>query len=319
MPIHLQTKIRLPEAPQRRLEYGDKLLSLGSCFSQHIGQYLFRLGHHISVNPFGAVYNPASMSEALARLIEAKPFQTEELFHFNGLYHSRLHHGAYSAAHIEQALDKINHDYGAASGILAELDYLLLTWGSAWIYEDELGVVSNCHKRPERDFVRRLWSVEELIAKVQPILSELLVANPKLQIISTISPIRHLRDTAHGNQLSKATLLLMNEALADSLGRERYHYFPAYEIVLDELRDYRFYAEDMTHPSELTQRLIAESFSAWLISPKAQELGQQVLRFKARQEHRPLHSDYPDAELQRMQEERLLASFREQYPLIRWS
>lgn len=317
MGINLQTRIRLPEPLGRRLAYGDELISLGSCFSEHIGAYLAKAGHHISVNPFGAVYNPASIAQALERLNEGRAYQAEELIEFGGLVHSSMHHGAYSALTHGDCLARINEDYLPAVERLKNLKYLLITWGSAWIYEEEATgeVVSNCHKRPSRDFVRRLWSVDELVERVLPVLQGLLSRNTELQIITTISPIRHLGDGAHGNQLSKATLLLMDEKLRQYLG-ERYVYYPAYEVMLDELRDYRFYAEDMAHPSPTAQTIIAEGFSQWLMTAEATSLSVEVLRLRAQQSHRPLHPEMPEHQLRMEQLELLINSFRERYPQV---
>lgn len=316
--MQLQTKVRLPERLKVQLNYGAKMLSIGSCFSEHIGRYLEELGHHIAVNPFGVVYNPISIINGLARIVEGRTFKREELFNYNGLYHSRMHHGRYSSVSVEHSLDLINQDYERAARMLQELDYLMLTWGTAWVYEDVHGVVANCHKRPERDFQRRLWSVGELVDSVEPTLRVLVEQLPNLQIITTVSPIRHLRDTAHGNQLSKATLLLMNDTLQKRLPEGRYHYFPAYEMVLDELRDYRFYADDMIHPSSLTQRYIAESYAGWLMSPQALELSRHIERLKAQVSHRPLHIDSPEYQLQQEQVDMLIENLRRAHPEVAW-
>lgn len=315
----LQTKIRLPESPRALLRHGDKVLCLGSCFSENIGGYLSSMGHHIEINPFGTIYNPITMGQALERLVEGRPYDSTELFEFDGLWHSSMHHGSYSAASAESCLNKINADLKRAALLLTEAKYLLLSWGTAWVYKDlEHGgaVVSNCHKRPEKAFDRRLYSVEELTKSVQPILARLLELRPDLQIITTVSPIRHLRDGAHGNQLSKSTLLLMDESLRQDLG-ERYLYFPSYEILLDELRDYRFYADDMAHPSELAQRIIREYTGSWLLSDDAKLLGREVLRLKAQYEHRPLQEDHPEAELRREQLLLLIRSMQSLHPEVR--
>lgn len=320
MPYSLQTPIKLPTAPASPLSYGQRLLSLGSCFSEHIGKSLSRLGHHICVNPFGTLYNPASISECLDRLMLGLPFGEKDLFLHKDLYHSPLHHGSYSSPEGADTLKLINQDFEQACEALSRLDYLLITWGTAWIYTDKARakVVANCHKRPEADFDRRLWSVDELSDRVATTLYKLFELRPDLQIISTISPIRHLRDTAHGNQLSKSTLLLMDDKLRQTFGKERYHYFPAYEIVLDELRDYRFYADDMTHPAPLTQRIIAERFAEWLMSPQALATSRQVEHLRRQFEHRPLHPDSLESALQRDRLEMLLASFLSQHPSVRW-
>lgn len=318
--MNLQTKVRLPLPLSQRLTYGAQMLSMGSCFSEHIGEHLRYLGHHISVNPYGIVYNPVSIAIGLERLLEQRPYTESELFAFGGLCHSRQHHGAFSTASREHSLERINAAYGTAVARIQSLDYLLITWGTAWVYSEQSSgeVVANCHKRPERDFERRLWSVEELVARVRPILERLLSMSPQLRIITTISPIRHLRDGAHGNQLSKATLLLMDEALRTSLGSERYIYYPAYELVMDELRDYRFYAEDMAHPSAQTQRYIAEGFATWLMDAPTAQLSEHVRRLKAQAAHRPLHIDHPDWQLQQEQLTMLVDTFRLQHPEVLW-
>lgn len=311
----LMTKVGLPPEPRERLKHGDKVLGLGSCFSEHIGSYIAESGHQIAVNPFGTLYNPCSIIEALKRLEKETPFEEAELFAHRGLYHSRLHHGRYSSTSPSETLARINADYLRGVEMLREAKFLFLTWGTAYVYSERSSaeVVGNCHKRPESDFERRLYSVEELVAYVLPTLKALLERRPELYIISTISPIRHLRDGAHENQLSKATLLLMNEALGRALG-ERYRYFPAYEIVLDELRDYRYYAEDMTHPSELTIGLIRERFLAWLATPNALALGQRVRRLYAQQRHRPLHPDHPDTLAQRTRLRAEIEALRLEHP-----
>ncbi len=314
----LYTAVQQPPLASRQLIYGEPILSLGSCFSEHIGQYLADQGHYALVNPFGALYNPLSIAQALERLVEGKAFSAGELLEYDGLYHSSMHHGSYSSASVETTLERINRDYQEASSLLPGVRYLLLTWGSAFVYTDRASgaVVANCHKRPERCFERRLVEVEELVSRVLPVLSSLLEQHPKLMIITTISPIRHLRDTAHGNALSKATLLLMDEALRRRLG-ERYLYYPAYEILLDELRDYRFYADDLCHPSPLAIKLIRERFAEWISSPEGLSLGREVLRLRAQWTHRPLHPDHPEAELRREQLALLIASLLSRHPELR--
>lgn len=292
--IKLTTPVQLPSPPARRLQHGDALISLGSCFSEHIGQHLANQGHNIAVNPFGAIYNPLSITTALRRLMSGTPYAPEDLIEYGGLWHSSEHHGKYSASSIKRCLYLINKDFHRASELFSQLRYLLITWGTAWISTDlEQGdgrIVSNCHKRPEQAFSRRRYSADELVEQVLPTLQALLEHNPELTIITSISPIRHLRDGAHGNQLSKATLLLMDEELRLQLGKH-YNYYPAYEILLDELRDYRYYAEDLTHPSFIAQRIIQEGFTEWLACPKAQALGREVLKLQAECSHRPLHPE----------------------------
>lgn len=307
--FQLQTQVSLPATPQPRLAYGDDVLSMGSCFSEHIGAFLTRRGHSIVTNPFGALYNPLSIAQALSRLAVQRPFELSELFEYDGLWHSPMHHGSFSAADPEVALERINAAYMTAASRLPRLRYLLLTWGTAYVYRERTTgqIVANCHKRPERAFERQRLSMTDLANALRPLLAQLLEQLPDLQIITTVSPIRHLRDGSHAGQLSKATLLLMDEALRCDLGA-RYLYFPAYEIVMDELRDYRFYADDLTHPSDLTVRIIRDRFADWACSAEANALGRQVEKLYAQWTHRPLHPDHPEYDLRRGQLEMLIRS-----------
>lgn len=316
--IALQTKVRTPEVPQRQISYGDGIMSFGSCFSEHIGSYLRDLGHRILVNPYGTQYNPISMVHVIGRVLNANLYRENDVFEYGGLWHSNEHHGRFSTATREQYLTRINDNLIQCSKHIETTKFLLLTWGTAWIYHDnERGgtIVSNCHKRPERCFTRKLYSVSDLVEAILPTLQTLLEAYPDLQIITTISPIRHLRDGAHGNQLSKSTLLLMDNELGSILG-ERYHYYPAYEIMLDELRDYRFYADDLSHPSPLAQRIIREGFAKWAIEASALDLGENILRLKAQYQHRVLQSDHPENALRQEQLHLLIRSFLAKHPEV---
>lgn len=311
----LQTPVKLPSSPPDKLDYGDRILSLGSCFSQLIGETLERVGHRIEINPFGILYNPLSVLTALERLSLQQPYTEAELIEHDGLYHSLDHHGKYSTVDPERTLSQINTAYFRAAKVLPDMKYLLLTWGTAFVYRlsSDGRVVGNCHKLPERNFERNLLSVDELVVPWQRWLDRFLPHHPNLHIIVSISPIRHLRDGAHGNQLSKATLMLMTQRL-QQLYPDRLHYFPAYEIVQDELRDYRFYTEDMLHPSSQTIGIIANRFMSWLCNEATLEAMTHLARLRAEYEHRPLHHDHPEAELRREQLFVRLRAFARQYP-----
>ncbi|KGN67709.1 GSCFA domain-containing protein [Porphyromonas sp. COT-239 OH1446] len=312
--IRLQTPVPLPPRP-RLLSHGEQLLSLGSCFSEHIARELHRLGHRIEINPHGVLYNPLSICTALGRMLEGRLYTEGELLPHAGLWHSMMHHGRFSRRTPAETLEAIQRSYEAGRRALFGARYLLLTWGTAYVYR--LGstneVVGNCHKMPESHFSRSLVSVEELLEPWVELLGRLLEHLPELQIISTISPIRHLRDGAHGNQLSKATLLLFDQALREHFP-ERMVYFPSYEIILDELRDYRFYADDLTHPSSLSQRIVSERLIDWLCSDEAKALHPHIDRLRNRWLHRPLQLDEWEYELEREQTLVLIRSFQMQHP-----
>ena len=203
-----------------------------------------------------------------------------------------MHHGDFSSADKEKVLETINTRLQEAHAVFSQLDYLLLTFGTAWVYESkETGrVVSNCHKQPETKFTRRKLSVDEIVLDYKELLSDVLLRNPKLKILFTVSPIRHVRDGLHANNLSKATLLLAVEQL-QMLFPGHVFYFPAYELLLDELRDYRFYAEDMVHPSKLAVDYVWERFVHSCISADALQIMEESENIRKSLAHRPFHPE----------------------------
>ena len=282
------------ERPARRpcIDYPHRLMLLGSCFATHIGARLQESRFRCDVNPYGVLYNPLSISTALREMLAGKVYTPDDLYEHQGLWHSPMHHGDFSAASARDALRKINLRLEQAARQLDGLDFLLLTWGTAWVYEDrETGrVVGNCHKLPEACFRRRRLSVEEIVADTASLLSVMLARNNRLQVVLTVSPIRHVRDGLHDNQLSKATLLLAAEQVRTAFP-DRVFYFPAYELLLDELRDYRFYADDLVHPSDLAVRYVWERFIEWCLSPDARRVMAEVEDIRKALAHRPLHPE----------------------------
>lgn len=264
-------------------------LVLGSCFAAHIGGWLREGKIPVCVNPFGVLYNPASIAQALRRLASGEPFGEEDLFSHNGLWHSFAHHGDFSGPEQKATLKGINAALAAGIEALEKADYLMLTLGTAWVYERQGSVVANCHKVPAREFTRRRFTVSEITA----LLAAQIERWPQKQVILTVSPVIHRGDGLVGNQFSKALLIVAaHELTARFPGRV--HYFPAYEIVTGELRDYRFYAEDMCHPSPLAVAYVRERFAGALLSPGAAELMAAAAELKKAMLHRPLHPDSPE-------------------------
>ena len=300
------------------LRHSDKLLVIGSCFAEHIGKRLERMKFRAITNPYGVLYNPLSITEGLIRLIEQRPFTEKELHEFpDGGWNTWMHHSRYSKPDKHAALAAINHSMENAAKRLAEADVLILTLGTAWAYRlaDTNEIVGNCHKVPERQFVRQRLQVEEIIDAFNKVLNRLHDINPNLRILFTVSPVRHLKDGLHGNQLSKATLLLAIDELCHT-HPQQCHYFPAYEIVLDELRDYRFYADDMAHPSPLAIDYVWERFTEHCIEKEAQPFMQQWEKIHRAMEHRPFN---PQAEKYLQFVEQTIEKIEElkkQYPYI---
>ena len=285
--MELQTKVDVP-TPGFRIDYATRLLMLGSCFTENIGGKFRRFKFDVEVNPCGIVYNPRSVANTLGLLLDGKEFVAEDLFWRDGRWASLYHHGEFSSSDQAECLSRINDRLLRGRRRLAEADVLIVTWGTAWVYRHlPTGVVAtNCHKLPAREFERRRLSVEEIVDEYEALLVRLWEHNPSLRVLFTVSPIRHWKDGAHGNQLSKATLLLAVDAL-----RERFDgvgYFPSYEIMLDELRDYRFYAEDMLHVSPLAADYIWERFRDAYIDPSLKSVMERVERVNKGVAHRPL-------------------------------
>jgi hypothetical protein len=265
-------------------------MALGSCFAENIGLQLAAFRFDIDINPFGILYNPASIAASLNRLLDGNAFTGNDLTERNGLWHSFSHHGQFSAASTNETLKLINDRFYAAADRITTCNHLLITFGTSWIYQlrDNQQIVANCHKFPESHFTRRRLSVEEISEEWIALTERLRKINPEVNIIFTVSPIRHWRDGAHENLLSKSTLLLAIDRIGQSAGTA---YFPAYELMMDELRDYRFYAADMLHPSTQAVTYIRERFSGvWFDEATKQALA-EVEQINKALLHRPLHPD----------------------------
>ena len=232
--------------PPFRIGVSNRGVVLGSCFAEHVGGWLRAGKMPVRVNPFGVLYNPASIAQAWLRLEAGPAFADDELVEYNGLWHSFLHHGDFSGPDRETVLRRIRAAWESGAEALSEADYLMLTLGTAWVYEREGQVVANCHKLPAKTFVRRRLTVDETVG----LLAERIASRPELRVILTVSPVIHRGDGLVENQLSKASLIVAAHSLAERFP-ERVFYFPSYEIVTSELRDYRFYADDRIPPAPM--------------------------------------------------------------------
>ena len=282
--MKLQTIVDIKPS-EWKIGYEDRILMLGSCFSDEIGEQMAQRYLHVTCNPFGTLYNPLSIAQALTMT------EQPELLEHEGLWHSMAHHGSFSRADKSEAENVIRASIETMQKALKEATVVIVTFGTAWVYEmkDERTkmkgerIVGNCHKLPESAFTRRRLTVEEIVEAWKPILAQY----PDKHWLFTVSPIRHIRDGLHENQLSKATLLLALETI--SRQHSAISYFPSYEIMLDELRDYRFYADDLVHPTSLAVNYIWERFvDTFCTNPTKNELVLQHKRWK-HEHHRLLH------------------------------
>ena len=287
--MNFQTSVELP-AGMPPVSHADRILLMGSCFAENIGRQLMDAGFQLDLNPFGILYNPLSVSSALREIMGHKEYTSQDLFTYKDLWHSPMHHGDFSSPSAEEALQRINTRLQAAHARIHQLECLLLTFGTSWVYEQTGHIVANCHKQPESVFTRRQLSVQEIVSDYTSLFSGLIARNPKLKVIFTVSPIRHVRDGMHANQLSKAILLLAIDQLQAAFP-EHVFYFPAYELLLDELRDYRFYADDMVHPSPQAVRYVWEKFVQTCLSEDALEIMQESENINKALSHKPFHPE----------------------------
>ncbi len=313
--MNFRTEIQIPKS-QTDISYRDNLLLFGSCFTENSGNKLSAHKFKADINPFGILYNPYSIENAINILLKKKQFTEDDLFFHNGIWNSFSHHGSFSDISKEVCLLKINDRINSTSNILKEVDHLLITFGTAWIYElkETNQIVANCHKLPEKTFNRRRLNVKEIADSYTHLLTDIYSLNPSVNIIFTVSPIRHWKDGAHENQLSKSTLLLAIAQLQEKFNNIQY--FPAYEIVMDELRDYRFYEEDMLHPSKVAINYIWERFSDTYFSIETKQIQQQIVEICKAQNHRPFNPETEEhlAFLKKTEEKKL--KLKAQYPFL---
>lgn len=325
--MELLTKVDIPHAP-REINYQDKLLLIGSCFSDHIAGKLSDAFFQVSANPFGTLYNPLSITRCI-RLCQqvidegtdAVMPQLPVVFH-NGLHHSLLHHGMFSSPSEATLRCMLTESLQQGAKALQEADILILTFGSAWIYEREGSLVSNCHRLPASQFTRRRLCVEEIVNALTDMLS--LPCMRTKRLIFTVSPIRHKNDGLHANSLSKSTLLLAIDSFISFLSAcarpdkamPQCHYFPAYEILMDELRDYRFYADDMLHPAPQATEYIWERFCETWFSVATRNEMKTLQQLRKALNHRPLHPDGSEYKTFKQHTEKLLQEAQSRYPWI---
>jgi len=281
----------IPKTSIFTLDHNSTGLFLGSCFTEHIGEAMQTHKFSVVVNPFGVMYNPASIARVVTRLLQNTSFGFSELVHYQERYLSFLHDTSFSSVSPEVTLDRMNASYHPAKKQLEKADYLFFTFGTSWIFEHRSSgqIVSNCHKIPAREFHRRLLTVDEIVNQWQNLLDLLWEQHPARHIIFTVSPVRHWKDGAAGNQHSKAILLCAIHQLVEQ--DDRLHYFPSYEIMMDDLRDYRFYADDMIHPSQVAINYIWDFFQATYFNTSVKQLVKRIQKVSKACNHRVLGAD----------------------------
>jgi hypothetical protein len=281
-----RTELITPES-KIKLNYQSKIMSLGSCFSEHMGDKLQYFKFDTLINPFGIIYNPQSIAQSLQLLLKNKSLSESDLFEHEGVWNSFLFHSRFSGLDKEKVLASMNRAIAEGSAFLKQANVLMLTFGTAWVYElKRTGkIVANCHKVPAKEFTRYRLSVCDIVDLYKGMIKQLKNQHIDLQIILTVSPVRHLKDGFHENQLSKSVLLMAVNDIVSSF--DKVSYFPSYEIMMDDLRDYRFYNSDMVHPSPMAIAYIWNKFLETHINSQIKSTMQSIDKIRQAANHRP--------------------------------
>ena len=310
-----RTEVQI-DPSENKIDHQTKILMLGSCFTENIGDRMHELKFNIDVNPFGILYNPLSVLNSIELLLEGKEYTREDLYHDHGMWFSFDHHSRFSDTNLEQCLDKINSRLEKSRKFFRNLDMLILTFGTAWSYvlEGTHRIVSNCHKLPPEKFDRFHLNSNQIFDYYYELIGQLLEKNPKLRIIFTVSPVRHWKDGPVENSISKSTLIISIHRLIEHI-REA-EYFPAYEIAMDDLRDYRYYADDLLHPNKQMADYIWNKFSQAYFRPDTIQVIADVEKIVSAGKHKAFHpeseehQDFLKAQLEKIR------ALKEKYPFL---
>jgi len=273
------------------ISYKDKLLLVGSCFTEHIGNKLEELKFGVLQNPHGILFDPYSVSESLVSYTNNTKYTGDDLIYLNEVWQSWKHHGRFSHTDKEECLRMINESQERAHRFLKEADWVIITLGSSFSYRLAEGgmPVANCHRAPAQTFRKHMMSIGETNTALDNCIHQLFHFNPRLRILFTVSPVRHIRDGVVENNRSKARLIEVVHHLVNKF--DRLFYFPAYELVIDVLRDYRFYDIDMVHPNYPATEFVLEKFRQHYIDEPSQQLMEEVRKIVIARRHKPFQPD----------------------------
>ena len=289
--MKLQTHISLSKNIKNLIDYNSKVILLGSCFSDNIGKKLRYHKFQSVLNPFGILFHPKAIESVIKNVITKKEYTEEDVFFFNERWQSFTTHSKLSASSKEEALNQLNQASALINTALKSSTHIIITLGTSWVYRFLASgkIVANCHKVPQHKFKKELLPITEINKSLSSIISLVRKVNPNINFIFTISPVRHLRDGFIENQQSKSHLISALHQIIKN--QKNIFYFPSYEIMMDELRDYRFYKEDMIHPNQIAINYIWEKFYENWLSDEAIDLKKQVIKIQRGLEHKPFNTD----------------------------
>ncbi|CAN5344141.1 GSCFA domain-containing protein [soil metagenome] len=299
-----------------KISYENKCILIGSCFTEQIGNRLHELKFNVLQNPTGIVYDPLSIADAIENCVSNKKLHDNDLYNNNGLWHSWKHHSRFSGVRKEDVLHRINESTKNAHRFLKEADWLMITLGSSFYYQlNESTVnVANCHKAPAEMFTNKMLSAEQITSAIAEALNKLRDYNPQINFLLTVSPVRHIKDGIVENNLSKSRLIEAVHALAYKL--ERCYYFAAYELVVDVLRDYRFFDKDLVHPSSLAADFVFDRFSEAAFDQQTRSIMNEIKKWSTAEKHRPFHSDSKAFKKFQEQQSLKITQLKAAYPFI---
>ena len=284
--MKLMLDIQIDE-PEVKIDYRDKIMLVGSCFTEHIGNSLAGLKFQVMQNPNGIVFDPSTVASSITSYIENKKYSAEELIQLNELWQSWQHHSRYSGVNRDEVLEVINKSQQQAHDFLKEAKWLIITLGTSFSYRltDGSKPVANCHRAPSVWFNKHMMSIDETVTAFDTLLYRLFQFNPSINIIFTVSPVRHIRDGIINNNRSKARLLESVHHLVNKFSR--LHYFPSYELVIDVLRDYRFYDIDLVHPNYQATSFVIEHFMNHYVNESSLTLSKEIEKIVIARKHKP--------------------------------
>lgn len=313
--MKLQTEIILkPE--QNLIDYSSRILLLGSCFSENIGSKLEFYKFQNTINPFGIIFNPVSLEKLILRAVDDEKFTEKDIFSINGYWHCFEVHSLLTSEDKNQFLSLLNSKLEELKNEIESATHIFFTFGTAWVYEHlEMNeIVANCHKVPQKQFHKKLLDVETIHKSIGGISKSIQKLNSEVTIVHTVSPVRHIKDGFVENSLSKAHLLTgVHKAVAT---QENQFYFPSYEIMMDELRDYRFYKDDMLHPNKTAIEIIWEKFNQAWISENTKQLQKEIANIQAGLQHRPFNIESEEYKTFRKKLQEKISDIENRFPQI---
>lgn len=288
--MNFRTNITLKKE-RNQIDYNSKLLLIGSCFSENISKKLDYYKFSVKSNPFGILYNPIAIENLISNTINLNSYTEKDIFQLNERWHCLDAHSDLSASTKSELLTNLNGILETTQIQINQASHIVITLGTAWVYRfiETDKIVGNCHKIPQKKFLKELLSVKKIIACLENICTLVHLINPNTNIVFTVSPVRHLKDGFSENAQSKAHLLTAIQAVQDK--RNGIYYFPSYEIMIDDLRDYRFYAKDMIHPNETAINYIWEQFNQVWIAEKAFPIMKEVETIQRGLSHKPFNKN----------------------------